>query len=166
MGWVVPRMMYFLRMFPITLSMRILTYVIRLVFSTSIRLNRSFPLVNTGILVLEQYNPTDSWSFRAMVNFCAVFGCSNRRNREQDEGYYRIRAILSSSKFKKQALSVESDLGPFVNEHIAVLGAERRNCVVCRKRERKQFSLRYRLIVKLVSVNSTFMQLISKITNC
>ena len=53
-----------------------------------------------------------------MVNFCAVFGCSNRWNRGKDERYYRIRrAILSSSKLKKQALSVEPDLGPFVQTY-------------------------------------------------
>ena len=42
-----------------------------------------------------------------MVNFCAVLGCSNRSNREKDKGYYRIPAIVSRSKPKKQALSVE-----------------------------------------------------------
>ena len=42
-----------------------------------------------------------------MVNFCAVLGCSNRFNREKDKGYYRIPAIVSRSKPKKQALSVE-----------------------------------------------------------
>ena len=42
-----------------------------------------------------------------MVNFCAVLGCSNRSNREKDTGYYRIPAIVSRSKPKKQALSVE-----------------------------------------------------------
>ena len=31
-----------------------------------------------------------SSNFRAMVNFCAVLGCSNRSNREKDKGYYRI----------------------------------------------------------------------------
>ena len=42
-----------------------------------------------------------------MVNFCAVLGCSNRSNREKDKVYYRIPAIVSRSKPKKQALSVE-----------------------------------------------------------
>ncbi|XP_015777816.1 PREDICTED: uncharacterized protein LOC107355746 [Acropora digitifera] len=42
-----------------------------------------------------------------MVNFCVVLGCSNRSNREKDNGYYRIPPILSRSKPKKQALSVE-----------------------------------------------------------
>ena len=42
-----------------------------------------------------------------IVNFCAVLGCSNRSNREKDKGYCRIPAIVSRSKPKKQALSVE-----------------------------------------------------------
>ena len=42
-----------------------------------------------------------------MVNFCAVLGCSNRSIREKDKGYYRIPAIVSRLKPKKQALSVE-----------------------------------------------------------
>ena len=42
-----------------------------------------------------------------MVNFCAVLGCSNRSNREKDKGYYRIPAIVSRSKPRKQALIVE-----------------------------------------------------------
>ena len=42
-----------------------------------------------------------------MVNFCAVLGCSNLSNREKDKGYCRIAAIVSRSKPKKQALSVE-----------------------------------------------------------
>ena len=42
-----------------------------------------------------------------MVNFCAVLGCSTRSNKEKDKGYYRIPAIVSRSKHKKQALSVE-----------------------------------------------------------
>ena len=46
-------------------------------------------------------------SFRAMVNFCAVLGCSNGLNREKEKGYYRIPAIVSRSKPKKQALSAE-----------------------------------------------------------
>ena len=42
-----------------------------------------------------------------MVNFCAVLGFSNRSNTEKDKGYYCIPAIVSTSKPKKQALSVE-----------------------------------------------------------
>ena len=42
-----------------------------------------------------------------MLNFCAVFGCSNRSNREKDKGYYRFPAIVSRSRPKKEALSVE-----------------------------------------------------------
>ena len=42
-----------------------------------------------------------------MVNFCAVLGFSNRSNREKDKGYYRIPAMATTSKVKKQALSVE-----------------------------------------------------------
>ena len=45
--------------------------------------------------------------FCSMVNFCAVLGCSNRSNREKDKGYFRVPAIVSRSKPKKQALSVE-----------------------------------------------------------
>ena len=48
-----------------------------------------------------------SWSFRAMVNFCAVLGCSNCSNREKVKGYCRIPPIVSRSKPKKQALRVE-----------------------------------------------------------
>ena len=36
-----------------------------------------------------------------------VLGCSNRSNREKDKRYCRIPAIVSRSKPKKQALSVE-----------------------------------------------------------
>ena len=42
-----------------------------------------------------------------MVNFCAVFGSSNRANREKSKGYYRLPAIVQRSNVKKQALSVE-----------------------------------------------------------
>ena len=42
-----------------------------------------------------------------MVNFCAVFGCSNRSNREKDKSYFRIPAIVTRSNAKKQALSIE-----------------------------------------------------------
>ena len=42
-----------------------------------------------------------------MVNFCAVLRFSNRSNREKDREYYRIPSIVSRSKPKKQALSVE-----------------------------------------------------------
>ena len=42
-----------------------------------------------------------------MMNFCAVLGFSNRSKREKDKGYYRILAIVSRSKPKKQALSVQ-----------------------------------------------------------
>ena len=42
-----------------------------------------------------------------MVKFCAVFGCSNRLNREKGKGYYPIPAIVSRSNPKKQALSVD-----------------------------------------------------------
>ena len=42
-----------------------------------------------------------------MVNFCAVLGFSNRSKRGNDKGYYRIPTIVSRSKPKKQALSVE-----------------------------------------------------------
>ena len=40
-------------------------------------------------------------------NFCAVHGCSNRSKGGKDKGYYRIPAIVSRSKPKKQALSAE-----------------------------------------------------------
>ena len=42
-----------------------------------------------------------------MVNFFTVLGLSNRSNTENYKGYYRIPAIVSRSKPKKQALSVE-----------------------------------------------------------
>ena len=41
------------------------------------------------------------------MNFCVVLGCSNRSNTEKDKGYYRIPAIVSRSKRKKEAFSVE-----------------------------------------------------------
>ena len=42
-----------------------------------------------------------------MVNFCAVLRFSNRSIREEDKRYYRIPTIVSRSKPKKQALSVQ-----------------------------------------------------------
>ena len=42
-----------------------------------------------------------------MVNFCAVFGCSNRSNREKDKGFYRLPAIVTRLNPKKQAFSIE-----------------------------------------------------------
>ena len=44
-----------------------------------------------------------------MVNFCAVFSCSNRSrsNREKDKRSFRIPAIVTRSNAKKQALSIE-----------------------------------------------------------
>ena len=32
-----------------------------------------------------------------MVNFCAVFGCSNRSKRERDKDYFRLPAIVPRS---------------------------------------------------------------------
>ncbi|XP_078382409.1 uncharacterized protein LOC144665109, partial [Oculina patagonica] len=42
-----------------------------------------------------------------MVNFCAVFGCSNRSNRDKDRSYYRLPALITRSNERKQALSRE-----------------------------------------------------------
>ena len=42
-----------------------------------------------------------------MVNFCAVFGCSNRSKRERDKDYFRLPAIVPRSNDEKQALSIE-----------------------------------------------------------
>ena len=71
-------------------------------------------ILRTGGQVSEQNNlmcpKTDLkviLKFSAMMNFCAVLGGSNRSNREKDKGYYRIPPIVSRSKPKKQALSVE-----------------------------------------------------------
>ena len=61
MGWVAPKMLYLFRMFPITRSTCILTLAILRVCSTSIPLSCFLPLVNAGILIVEQNNPTDSW---------------------------------------------------------------------------------------------------------
>ena len=54
-------------------------------------------------------------------NFCAVLGCSNRSKREKDKGYYRIPAIVSRSKPKKQALSVERFGSPVLEGKILQL---------------------------------------------
>ncbi|CAH3156513.1 unnamed protein product, partial [Pocillopora meandrina] len=42
-----------------------------------------------------------------MVNFCAVYECSNRSNREKDRSYFRLPAIITRSNDEKQALSKE-----------------------------------------------------------
>ena len=42
-----------------------------------------------------------------MVNFCAVFNCSNRSDRESDRSYYRLPAIVKRNNKKKQELSRE-----------------------------------------------------------
>lgn len=42
-----------------------------------------------------------------MVNFCAVYECSNRCNREKDRNYFRLPAIITRSNDEKQALSKE-----------------------------------------------------------
>ena len=57
-----------------------------------------------------------------MLNFCAVFGCSNRSNREKDKGCYRIPAIVSRSNPKKQALSVERLGSPVLEGKILPAG--------------------------------------------
>lgn len=66
-------------------------------------------ILRTGGQVSEQNNlmcpKTDLKVI--LMNFCAVLGGSNRSNREKDKGYYRIPAIVSRSRLKKQALSVE-----------------------------------------------------------
>ena len=43
----------------------------------------------------------------AMVKFCAVYGCSNRSNREKDRSYFRLPAIITRPNDEKQALSME-----------------------------------------------------------
>ncbi|XP_074624500.1 uncharacterized protein LOC141882444 isoform X2 [Acropora palmata] len=40
-----------------------------------------------------------------MVNFCAVYGCSNRSNRGKDRSYFRLPAIITRPNDEKQALS-------------------------------------------------------------
>ena len=42
-----------------------------------------------------------------MVNFCVVYGCSNRSNREKDRIYFRLPAIITRPNEEKQALSKE-----------------------------------------------------------
>ena len=44
------------------------------------------------------------WSFRVMVNFCAVFGCSNRSNRERDKGYFAYLQLLSLDRTLRSKL--------------------------------------------------------------
>ena len=43
-----------------------------------------------------------------LVNFCAVYGCSNRSNREKDRSYFRLPAIITRPNDEKQALTTES----------------------------------------------------------
>ena len=42
-----------------------------------------------------------------MVNFCAVFGCSNRSNREKNWSFYCLPAIITRPNDKKHELSRE-----------------------------------------------------------
>ena len=42
-----------------------------------------------------------------MVNFCAVYRCSNRSNREKDRSYFRLPAIITRPNDEKQAHSKE-----------------------------------------------------------
>ena len=42
-----------------------------------------------------------------MVNFCAVYGCSNRSTREKDRSYFRLPAIITRPNDEKQALNKE-----------------------------------------------------------
>ena len=42
-----------------------------------------------------------------MVNFCAIYGCSNRSNREKDRSCFRLPAIITRPNDEKQALSKE-----------------------------------------------------------
>lgn len=42
-----------------------------------------------------------------MVNFCAVYGCSNRSNRERNRSFFRIPAIIYHSDEKTKNLSRE-----------------------------------------------------------
>ena len=60
-GWVALRMLNFFLMLPIIRSTWILTLAILRVCSTSIPLSCFLPLVNAGIFIVEQNNPTDSW---------------------------------------------------------------------------------------------------------
>ena len=63
--------------------------------------------------------------------FCFFFLCSSKTCCSTRFGGFQV----------SQPASPPLDVGSFVNEHITVLGAERRNCVVCLKRERKQFKV-------------------------
>ena len=47
------------------------------------------------------------WSYCAMVNFCAIYGCSNHSNREKDESHFWLPAIITRPKDKKHALYKE-----------------------------------------------------------
>ena len=41
------------------------------------------------------------------MNFCAVFGCSNRCNREKDNNFFRIPKILLHGDEEMRALSIQ-----------------------------------------------------------
>ena len=43
-----------------------------------------------------------------MVNFCAVYGCSNHSNRGEDRSYFLLPAIITRPNDKKQVLIVRN----------------------------------------------------------
>ena len=64
-------------------------------------------LIPPRVTIEESNNANYFEVYCAMVNFCAVYGCSNRSNRETDRSYFRLPAIITRPNDEKQALSKE-----------------------------------------------------------
>ena len=41
-----------------------------------------------------------------MVNFCAIYGCSNRSNRETNKSFYRLPAVIRNQGERTEELSL------------------------------------------------------------
>ncbi|CAH3164799.1 unnamed protein product, partial [Pocillopora meandrina] len=76
-----------------------------------------------------------------MVNFCAVYGCSNRSNREKDRSYFRLPAIITRPNDEKQALSKEPNDSDFRSRVVVNLKVIKCMLLVSRVENADMFAL-------------------------
>lgn len=83
-----------------------------------------------GQLVAQPIDIT-VFSASTMPQFCAVFGCSNRSNREKGKGYYRVPKVIVHRGEKWKKLSEQRRKKWIANLRLKTKGAETAYARVC-----------------------------------
>lgn len=69
--------------------------------------------------------------FENMPRFCAVYGCSNRSNREKGKSFYRVPKIVTHKGEKYRKLTEQRRKMWISNLHLQSGGAESAHARVC-----------------------------------